>query len=69
MAVRIRINGIIICAAKCDPLPDDIYICDGLHYRLSVLEKVLIPDVDEDKNGLWYWKSQCFIKADGGWFD
>lgn len=55
MAVRIRVTGEIICAAKSDPQTGDIYVPDGLHYELSVIQKVLIPDKNEDSNGRWYW--------------
>lgn len=34
---------------------DDTYISDGLHYELSVIQKVLVPDKNEEFNGRWYW--------------
>lgn len=55
MAVRIRKDGTILCAAKSEAMEGDTYIHDGLHYELSVIQKVLIADVDEEKNGLWHW--------------
>jgi len=61
VAVRIRKDGSIVCAAKSDPEEGDTYIDDSLHYRLSVLEKVLIPDKNEIENGLWYWLSECLV--------
>lgn len=57
MALRWRKNGggDLLCAAKSRARKDDIYICDTLHYELSVIQKVVIPDKNESKNGLWYW--------------
>ena len=61
MAVRIREDGSIVCAAKSEPEEGDTYIDDSLHYRLAVLEKVLIPDKNESENGLWHWISECLV--------
>lgn len=55
MALRIRSNGDIYCAAKTQPEPDDTYLPDQLHYELSVIQKVLIADKNEETNGRWYW--------------
>lgn len=55
MAVRIRVTGEIICAAKSRARKDDTYISDELHYELSVVQKVLIPDKNESSNGIWHW--------------
>lgn len=33
----------------------DTYIDDRLHYELSVIQKTIIADKDEETNGLWYW--------------
>ena len=48
-------SGEIYCAAKSEPRENDTYIDDTLHYELSVIQKVLVPDKDEDANGRWYW--------------
>lgn len=55
MALRWRKTGEILCAAKSEPKENDIYICDGLHYELSIHQQCIVPDIDEETNGLWYW--------------
>jgi hypothetical protein len=60
MAIRIRKNGKILCAALNLPEIDDIYINDELHYQLSVIEKILVTEPwDKHKlnNGEWWWKN------------
>lgn len=37
------------------PLPQDTYIDDRLHYYLSQELKVVKPDSDEARSGLWHW--------------
>jgi hypothetical protein len=44
MAVRIRKNGRIFCAAMNPPEDGDTYIDDGLHYKLSVENKMLVTE-------------------------
>lgn len=61
MAVRIRKNGNIVCAALNKKECGDIYIDDGLHYHLSVIEKILVTTENEHhmKNGgQWWWKGK-----------
>lgn len=42
MAVRIRAGSKqIICAAKSEPMPGDVYIDDNLHYVLGVELRVM----------------------------
>ncbi len=55
MALRWRIDGTLICAAKSEAEEDDIYINDDLHYELSVLHHLPFPDKDEADTGLWHW--------------
>lgn len=55
MALRWRLTGEIVCAAKSRPRKNDTYINDRLHYELSVVQKTIIPDLNEEKNGLWHW--------------
>ena len=57
MAVRIRQNGTILCAAMHPAEEGDTYINDGLHYRLSVLYGVLVAEPMErhQHDGLWWW--------------
>jgi len=58
MSLRVRSSGRILCAAKCDPLPDDIYIDDAVHCWLSgcdgLMEKV-IKSLGEDETGQEEW--------------
>ena len=55
MSLRWRSNGTLICGAKSDELEDDCYIDDRLHYHLSVELNIVVPDNNEEDNGLWYW--------------
>lgn len=55
MALRWRKNGAIVCAAKTASESGDTYINDRLHYELSVIQKVVVPDIHESKNGIWHW--------------
>lgn len=67
MSLRWRKTGEILCGAKSKPMKDDTYINDRLHYELSVIQKTIVADVNEEKNGLWYWlhgKSGVFIRAE-----
>lgn len=58
MALRVRTNGKILCAAKSEPLPDDIYIDDNIHGLLAGcyerMDKV-IESLGEDENGQEEW--------------
>lgn len=56
MAVRIRKNGQIFCAAMTESKVDDIYLDDNIHYILSVENKVLVTDNNHLKHGEWWWK-------------
>ena len=64
MAVRVRKDGTILCAAKYPPLPSDIYIDDALHYRLSVELGLLVTEPMEclfglgghAQHGEWWWR-------------
>lgn len=58
MAVRIRKNGDIFCAANSEPEEGDCYLDDGVHYYLSVERKVLITDENHFTHWQWWWKGQ-----------
>lgn len=60
MAVRVRKNGRVLCAAMHTAEEGDIYIDDTLHYLLSVEAKVLVttPHEQHKKDGQWYWATQ-----------
>ena len=55
MAIRWRIDGQLICAAMSEPEKNDTYINDRLHYKLSVISKAIIADVNHEENGIWHW--------------
>ena len=57
MALRIRKDGRILCAAMHPEEPGDTYIHDGLHYTLSVEERVLVTEPMErhELRGEWWW--------------
>lgn len=55
MALRWRKSGELLCAAKCEAETGDTYIDDRLHYELSVIQKAVVPSVDEETTGRWYF--------------
>lgn len=61
MAVRIRKNGRIFCAALNGEEDGDCYIDDGLHYELSAVRKILVTTENEyhiKNDGEWWWRGQ-----------
>jgi len=61
MALRIRLDGRILCAALNEAEGGDVYINDGIHYQLSVEEKVLVTTENEyhvANRGEWWWKGR-----------
>ena len=61
MALRIRLDGRILCAALNGAEEGDVYINDGIHYQLSVEEKVLVTtenDYHMTNGGEWWWKGR-----------
>lgn len=69
MAVRIRKDGRILCAAMHPEQDGDTYIDDGLHYHLSVEKKVLVTQPHEihstTGDGEWWWKGNAPADIDG----
>lgn len=62
MSLRWRKTGELLCGAKCEPQEDDTYINDRLHYELSIIQKVVVPNKNEAKNGMWHWlHGECSI--------
>ncbi len=63
MALRIRKDGRILCAAKHPEEPGDTYLHDGIHYILSVELGVIVTEKMEQtegrgghaKHGEWWW--------------
>lgn len=66
MAVRIRQDGRILCAAMHPPAQGDTYLDDGLHYKLSAGLGVLVTEpmyVDDGlgghaEHGEWWWRGE-----------
>lgn len=66
MAVRIRKDGQIVCAAKFPAEENDTYLHDGIHYKLSVELKALVTEEMESnegrgghaKHGEWWWADE-----------
>ncbi|SIT15848.1 hypothetical protein [Paracoccus saliphilus] len=58
MALRVRMNGQIFCAALTEALPGDTYIDDALHYEMSVVHRVLVSEPAEkhSKSARWWWR-------------
>ncbi len=57
MALRIRRDGRILCAAMHQPEPGDTYLDDDAHYHLSVVKGALVTEPIEGhvKHGQWWW--------------
>ena len=55
MAIRIRTDGCIICAAMSKLEEGDIYVEDRLHYELAVELCLMVADPNHKTNGLWHW--------------
>ena len=60
MAVRIREDGTILCAAMHPAMSGDTYLHDGLHYRLSVELHALVTESSErhSEHGQWWWANE-----------
>lgn len=65
MAVRVRKDGRVLCAARHPAEPGDVYIDDGLHYTLSSELHVLVTEPLHEggrgghaAHGEWWWRGQ-----------
>ena len=61
MALRIRLDGRILCAALNKAEEGDVYLHDGISYYLSVEEKVLVTtenDYHMANGGEGWWKGR-----------
>ena len=57
MAIRVRKNGRMFCAALSPEKAGDMYIDDGLHYYLSVEKRVIVTtenDIHMRSGGEWW---------------
>lgn len=57
MAIRVRKDGTMQCAALSEPMAGDTYIDDGLHYQMSVEHGVImaLPMPEHRENPQWWW--------------
>jgi hypothetical protein len=75
MAVRIREDGRILCAAMHSAAPGDVYLDDQAHYVLSVETGVLVTEEmfnpagrgGHAAHGEWWWRDA--VPADAAAFD
>lgn len=58
MAIRIREDGTILCAAMTEKEEGDTYLNDDIHYYLSQLTKAIRPSKTHTKDALWFWNIQ-----------
>lgn len=61
MALRLRLDGSLFCAALNEPEEGDIYLDDGTHYHLSVEKKIIVTshiDYHVENKGQWWWKGR-----------
>lgn len=60
MAIRVRKDGTMICAALSKPEQGDTYIDDTLHYEMSVIHGVIVslPEPEHTKDPRWWWVEQ-----------
>lgn len=57
MAIRVRKDGTMWCAAHTDSQPGDTYIDDTLHYEMSVVHSVIVayPMPRHIEEPQWFW--------------
>lgn len=66
MAIRVRSDGTMWCAAHTPALDGDTYIDDALHYEMSIVHSVLVslPMPEHETNPRWWWSNQAPPDAD-----
>jgi len=59
MAIRVRMNGRMFCAAMTEPMPGDTYIDDTLHHELCAVHRVIVskPADLHAKSAEWWWRN------------
>tara|TARA_Y100000815_G_scaffold59143_3_gene47789 strand:+ start:2231 stop:2443 length:213 start_codon:yes stop_codon:yes gene_type:complete len=59
MAIRVRSDGTMLCAAMHPEMPGDTYVDDTLHYTMSVEHRVLVTEPHEKhrRRGEWWWRN------------
>ena len=66
MALRIRNDGRILCAAQHPAEPGDLYLCDDLSYKLTVESGAIVTEPmfssegrrGHAKHGEWWWANE-----------
>ena len=66
MALRIRSDGQILCAAMHSSEPGDTYLHDGISYKLTVELKAIVSEPmfsdlgrrGHARHGEWWWKDE-----------
>lgn len=60
MALRVRKDGKILCAALHGKEAGDVYIDDQLHYEMAVIHKVIVTEPNEKHmiRGEWWWANR-----------
>lgn len=58
MALRVRKDGRILCAAIHPEEPGDTYIPDDVHYYLTVERKLIVTEAMDrhQVHGQWWWR-------------
>ncbi|MEG9884060.1 MAG: hypothetical protein V6Z86_05500 [Hyphomicrobiales bacterium] len=58
MALRVRNDGTMWCAALTEPEDGDTYIGDELHYQMAVIHQVIVslPPQEHKRTPQWWWK-------------
>lgn len=57
MAIRVRKDGTMWCAAHTEKQPGDTYIDDALHYEMSIEHGVIValPMPEHVDHPQWWW--------------
>jgi len=66
MAIRVRTDGTMWCAAHTPEMEGDTYIDDGLHYQMSVECGVIValPMPEHEQHPQWWWLGSAPEGAD-----
>lgn len=66
MAIRVRKDGTMWCAALTEPMDGDTYIDDALHYEMSAVHGVIVALLHEEhqKHPQWWWVMSAPASAD-----
>lgn len=66
MALRIRADGTILCAAMHPPAPGDTYLNDTISYKLTVELRAIVTEPmhlctgfgGHARHGRWWWRDE-----------